>query len=131
MFSPELARVDPVHSDFIVIVVVCVKCLCMLSRYLSSVVEICYMLNVVCVISLSQPSSRDLLYMLNVCVCYLVISVHHVYVFIFRMYKYSLVLIFANFAKMYTYTSKCIHNVYMYTYTPKCIHIRLNVYIYV
>ena len=65
---------------------------CVLSRYLSPVVEICYMLNVcVCVVSLSQPSSRDLLYvkclcvvclspvveicyMLNVCVCYLVVS---------------------------------------------------------
>ena len=86
-----------------------VKCLCVLSHYLSPVVEICYMLNVVCVcclvylspvveirdvkclcvlsrlsqpssrdllyvkcfvcvVSLSQPSSRDLL-MLNVCVC--------------------------------------------------------------
>ena len=76
------------------------KCLCVLSRYLSSevkisVVEICYdMLNVcVCVVSLSQPSSRDLLYVKclcvlsryhspaveiyyipNVCVCCLVIS---------------------------------------------------------
>ena len=68
-----------------------VKCLCVLSRYLSPVVEICYMLNV-CVLS-RQPSSRDLLYvkclcvlsrylspvveicyMLNVCVCCLVIS---------------------------------------------------------
>ena len=85
-----------------------VKCLWVLSRYLSPVVEICYMLNVcvcclvitaqqkrsvisqmfVCVVSLSQPSSSDLLYvkclcmlsryhspvteicyMLNVCVC--------------------------------------------------------------
>ena len=88
-----------------------VKCLCVLSRYLSPVVEICYMLNVcvccpvisvvvyymlnvcVCVVPLSQPSSRDLLYvkcvcvlsrylspvveicyMLNVCVCCPVIS---------------------------------------------------------
>ena len=69
-----------------------VKCLCVLSRYLSPVVEICYMLNVcVCIVSSSQPSSRDLLYvkclcvlsrylspiveicyMLNVCVCCLV-----------------------------------------------------------
>ena len=87
-----------------------VKCLCVLSRYLSPVVGICYMLNVcvcclvitaqqkrsvisqmfVCVVSLSQPSSSDLLYvkclcmlsryhspvteicyMLNVCVCVL------------------------------------------------------------
>ena len=47
-----------------------VKCLCVLSRYLSLVVEICYMLNVcVCVVSLSQPSSRDLLYVKCVCVC--------------------------------------------------------------
>ena len=38
-----------------------VKCLCLLSRYLSPVVEICYVVNVcVCVVSLSQPSSRDL-----------------------------------------------------------------------
>ena len=70
-----------------------VKCLCVLSRYLSPVVEICYMFKCVCVVSLSQPSSRDLLYvkclcvlsrylnpvveicyMLNVCVCCLVIS---------------------------------------------------------
>ena len=68
--------------------------LCVLSRYLSPVVEIWYMLNVcVCVVSLSQPSSRDLVnvkclcvlsrylspvveiwFMLNVCVCCLVIS---------------------------------------------------------
>ena len=35
---------------------------CVLSRYLSPVVEICYRLNVwVCFVSLSQPSSRDLL----------------------------------------------------------------------
>ena len=90
-----------------------VKCLCVLSRYLSPVVEIWYMLNVcvccpvisaqqqrsgicymfVCVVPLSQPSSRDLVYviclcvlsrylspvveiwyMLNVCVCCPVIS---------------------------------------------------------
>ena len=80
-----------------------VKCLCVLSRYLSPVVEICHgMLYVKCyvlnVVSLSQPSSRDChmlyvkclcvlsrylspvveivtCYMLNVCVCCLVISV--------------------------------------------------------
>ena len=71
-----------------------VKCLCVLSRYLRSVVEICYMLNVLCVCCLViSISSRDLLYvkclcvlsrylspvveicyMLNVCVCCLVIS---------------------------------------------------------
>ena len=45
------------------------KCLCVLSRYLSPVVEICYMLNVsVCVVSLSQPSSRDRLYVKCLCV---------------------------------------------------------------
>ena len=67
-----------------------VKCLCVLS-YLSPVVEI--YVKCLCVVSLSQPSSRDLLYvkclcvlsrylspvveicyMLNVCVCCLVIS---------------------------------------------------------
>ena len=38
-----------------------VKCLCLLSRYLSQVVEICYVVNVcACAVSLSQPSSRDL-----------------------------------------------------------------------
>ena len=52
-----------------------VKCLCVLSRCLSPVVEICYMLNVfVCVVSLSQPSSRDLLYVKCLCVCCLVVS---------------------------------------------------------
>ena len=46
-----------------------VKCLCVLSRYLSLVVEICYMLNVcVCVFSLSQPSSIDLSHVKCVCV---------------------------------------------------------------
>ena len=81
-----------------------VKCLCVLSRYPSAVVEICYMLNVCvcclvvpvpvfCVLS-RCPSIRDLLYdkcfcvlsrcpsavveicyMLNVCVCCLVVPV--------------------------------------------------------
>ena len=38
-----------------------VKCLCVLSRYLSPVVEngICYMLNVYVCVSLSQASSRE------------------------------------------------------------------------
>ena len=45
-----------------------------LSRYLRPVVEICYMLNVcVCVVSLSQASSRDLLYVKCLCVCCLAI----------------------------------------------------------
>ena len=39
-----------------------VKCLFVLSRYLSPVVEMCYMLNVCVCCSLSQPSSRDVLY---------------------------------------------------------------------
>ena len=40
-----------------------IKCLCALSRCLSPVVEICYMLMLmfVCIVPLSQPSSRDLL----------------------------------------------------------------------
>ena len=45
-----------------------VKCLCVLSRCPSPVVEICYMLNV-CVVSLSQCSIRDLLY--DKCLCVL------------------------------------------------------------
>ena len=56
-----------------------VKCLCLLSRNLSPVVEngICYMLNVcVCVLSrnLSPVVENGICYMLNVCVCCLVIS---------------------------------------------------------
>ena len=44
--------------------------LCVLSRYLSPVVEICYVLNVcVCVVPLSQPCSRDLLCVKCLCVC--------------------------------------------------------------
>ena len=42
-----------------------VKCLCVLSRCPSAVVEICYMLNVLCVSVVS----------LNVCVCCLVVPV--------------------------------------------------------
>ena len=34
---------------------------CLLSRYISPIVEICYMLNV-CLLSRYQPCSRDLLY---------------------------------------------------------------------
>ena len=77
-----------------------VKCLCVLSRYLSPVVSVrnvcvCCLVTskCVCVVSLSQPGSTNLLYvkgvcvlsgylrsvveicyMLNVCVCCLVIS---------------------------------------------------------
>ena len=69
------------------------KGLCVLSRYLNSVVEICYMLNVCVCFLVISASSIDLLYakcvyvlsrylspvveicyMLNVCVCCLVIS---------------------------------------------------------
>ena len=42
---------------------------CVLSRNLSPVVEICYMLNVCVFVSLSQPNSRDLLYLKCLCVC--------------------------------------------------------------
>ena len=76
------------------------QCVCVLSRYLSPVVEngICYMLNVMCAVSLSHPNSREwyllyvkcfcllsrylvpvvengICYMLNVFECCLVISV--------------------------------------------------------
>ena len=47
---------------------------CVLSRYLSPVVEngICYMLNVfVCVVSLSQPSSREWYLLYAKCLCVL------------------------------------------------------------
>ena len=50
-----------------------VKCLCVLSRYPSAVVEICYMLNV-CVCCLVVPVV-EICYMLNVCVCCLVVPV--------------------------------------------------------
>ena len=45
-----------------------VKCLCVLSRYLSPVVEICYMLNV-CVLSRYLSPVVETRYMFNVCVC--------------------------------------------------------------
>ena len=50
-----------------------VKCLCVLSRYLSPVVEISYMLNV-CGLSRYVSPVVEICYMLNVCVCCLVIS---------------------------------------------------------
>ena len=48
-----------------------VKCfVCVLSRYLNPVVEICYMLNVLCVLSPRYLSPVvEICYMLNVCVC--------------------------------------------------------------
>ena len=52
-----------------------VKCLCVLSCYLSPLVELCYVLNVcVCIVLLSQPSSRALLYVKCVCVCIVLLS---------------------------------------------------------
>ena len=46
-----------------------VKCLCVLSRYHSPAVDVCYIQNVLCVLSsLSHPSSRDLLYVKCLCV---------------------------------------------------------------
>ena len=52
-----------------------VKCLCVLSRYLSPVVEICYMLKVfVCVLSRYLSPVVETCYMFNVFVCCPVIS---------------------------------------------------------
>ena len=51
-----------------------VKCVCVLSRYLSPVVEICYMLNVVCVLSRYLSPVVEICYMLNVCVCVVSLS---------------------------------------------------------
>ena len=55
-----------------------VKCLCVLSRYLSPVVENRYMLYVKCLCVLSRYLSpvveNGICYMLNVCVCCPVIS---------------------------------------------------------
>ena len=50
-----------------------VKCLGALSRYLSPVVEMYYMLNV-CVLSRYLSPAVEMCYMLNVCVCCLDIS---------------------------------------------------------
>ena len=50
-----------------------VKCLCVLSRYLSLVVEVCYLLNV-CVLSRYLSPVVEVCYLLNGCVCCLVIS---------------------------------------------------------
>ena len=47
--------------------------LCVLSRYLSPVVEICYMLNV-CVLPRYLSPVVEICYMINDCVCCLVIS---------------------------------------------------------
>ena len=55
-----------------------VKCLCVLSRYLSPVVEISLMalyVKCLCVLSRYLSPVVEICYMLNVCVCCLVISV--------------------------------------------------------
>ena len=51
-----------------------VKCLCVLSRYLSPVEEICYHVKCLCVLSRYLSPVVEISYMLNVCVCCLVIS---------------------------------------------------------
>ena len=51
-----------------------VKCLCVLSRYLSPVEEICYHVKCLCVLSRYLSPVVEICYMLNVCVCCLVIS---------------------------------------------------------
>ena len=55
-----------------------VKCLCVLSRYVSPVVENVIMLNVICLCGLSRYLSpvveNGICYMLNICVCCPVIS---------------------------------------------------------
>ena len=47
--------------------------MCVLSRYLSPVVEngICYMLNVMCAVSLSHPNSREWYLLYVKCLCLL------------------------------------------------------------
>ena len=51
-----------------------VKCLCVLSRYLSPVVEIWLYVKCLCVLSRYLSPVVEIWYMLNVCVCCLVIS---------------------------------------------------------
>ena len=51
-----------------------VKCLCVLSRYLSPVEEICYHVKCLCVLSRYLSPVVEIAYMLNVYVCCLVIS---------------------------------------------------------
>ena len=48
---------------------------CVLSRYLSPVVEICLYVKCLCVLSRYLSPVVEICYMLNVCVCCLVISV--------------------------------------------------------
>ena len=51
-----------------------VKCLCVLSRYVSPVEEICYHVKCLCVLSRYLSPVVEISYMLNVYVCCLVIS---------------------------------------------------------
>ena len=51
-----------------------VKCLCVLSRYLSPVEEICYHVKCLCVLSRYLSPVVEISYMLNVYMCCLVIS---------------------------------------------------------
>ena len=65
-------------SQFSIRDVFYVKCLRVLSCYLSSVLEMCYMLNkCLRVLSCYLSSVLEMCYMLNVCVCCLVISVQY------------------------------------------------------
>ena len=54
-----------------------VKCLCVLSRYLSQIVEISYMLNVCVMLSRYLSPVVEISYILNVCVCCFVISAQY------------------------------------------------------
>ena len=94
MFVCVVPLSQPSSRDLVYVI-----CLCVLSRYLSPVVEICYMLNVcvccpvisafmcsrdlvsmfwfmlyVCVLSRDLSPVVEICYMLNVCVCCPVIS---------------------------------------------------------
>ena len=51
-----------------------VKCVCVLSRYLRPVVEICYILNVCACCPVISGQLVEICYMLNVCACCPVIS---------------------------------------------------------
>ena len=62
MFVCVVSLSQPSSKDLL-----CVKCLCVLSRYLIPVVKICYMLNV-CVLSRYLSPVIEIGYMLNICV---------------------------------------------------------------
>ena len=67
--SRDLSLSQPSSRDILY-----VKCLCVLSRYLSPVEEICYHVKCLCVLSRYLSPVVEISYMLNVCVCCLVIS---------------------------------------------------------